>query len=148
MTLDQFVTKYQGRYLEYNNDIYKNQCLDLFWQYLKEVLGIDPRPYQGWGSAKNVYNNTYRIKDFNKNFTKVANGPNNIPKKGDAIFWGTYPGVTGWAGHVAIYLKGDLYIVYSFDENYPTGSRCAIVKHGYNKLFHGYRGVMGWFHKK
>lgn len=148
MTLDTFINKYQGKYVEFNHDIYRNQCMDLFWQYLVEVIGIEARPYQGWGTAKNVYRNAWQIPDFNKHFVKIDNGKTNVPVKGDIVFWGTYPGVTGWAGHVAIYLKGDLYFIYSFDQNYPTGKPCMIYKHGINKLLHGYRGVMGWFRPK
>lgn len=29
MTLNEFVNKYNGKYVEYNNDAYKFQCVDL-----------------------------------------------------------------------------------------------------------------------
>lgn len=148
MTFEDFYFKWNGKPLEFNHDGIENQCMDLFYQYLQDVIGIDPKPFQGWGSAKNCYNNFDNIKGASKIFTKIKNDPNNVPKRGDVVFWGTYPGVTGFAGHVGIFYQGDLYTVWSFDQNYPTGSPCAFVKHGTNKVFHGYRGVMGWLHKK
>jgi cell wall-associated NlpC family hydrolase len=115
--------------------------MDLFWAYLQEVLNIDPTPYRGWGSAKNCYNNFYRIKDASKYFNKIKNSPNNQPKKGDIVFWGTYPFVTGLAGHVAMYEGGNLYSLIGFEQNYPTKSPCRFVKHSY-------KGVMGWLSPK
>lgn len=148
ITFDAFIAKHKGYFREYNGDIYRHQCMDLFWLYLKEVLGIDPRPYQGWGTAKNCYNNFEKIKDSSKYFVKIQNTPNNTPQKGDIVFWGTYLGVTGFAGHVGVYSDGNLYTFISFDQNYPTGQPCKLVQHGSNKWFHGYRGVMGWLHPK
>lgn len=148
LSLEEFTAKYNGKYLEFNNDQYKNQCMDLFWAYLKEVLGIDPTPYRGWGTAKNCYNSFYKIKNAVNHFNRIPNTPNGVPKKGDIVFWGTYPSVTGFAGHVAIYVEGNVWIFVSFDQNYPTGAPCIFYKHGSNKVFHGYRGVMGWWSPK
>jgi hypothetical protein len=141
MTPDEFFNKYNGRYLEYNNDRYKFQCMDLFWQYLKEVLNLDTQPYQGWGTAKNCYNNFNNIKGASQFFTRISNGPVNYPTKGDTVFWGFYLGVTGLAGHVAICSGGNAKAFISFDQNYPTGSPCKFVNHSY-------RGVIGWLHPK
>jgi hypothetical protein len=141
MTFDTFCTKYNGKFLEYNNDQYLFQCMDLFWAYLTEVLGIDPSPYRGWGTAKNCYNNFINIKEASSNFTRIANGPTNAPVKGDIVFWGWYPLVTGWAGHVAICSGAGSMAFISFDQNYPTKSPCKYTNHSY-------KGVMGWLHKK
>lgn len=141
MTFDQFIEAHTNHFLEYNNDQYKFQCMDLFWVYLKEVLAIDPRPYQGWGTAKNCYNNTQNIKGFSSHFTLVQNTPTNIPHNGDIVFWKTYPFVTGLAGHVAIFKEGGVYSFLSFDQNYPTNSPCHLQPHSY-------RGVIGWFSPK
>lgn len=148
MTYTQFVYKYNEKFAEYNHDGYENQCMDLFFFYLKEVVGIDPKPYQGWGNPKNVWNNTSKIKDFDKNFIKIPNGPKDIPQKGDIMFYGTYLGVTGISGHVDIFDHGDLYTTVCFTQNYPTGSKCHFYQHGRNKILHGYRGVLGWFRPK
>lgn len=141
MTFDQFVTKYNGKYLEYNNDMYKFQCMDLFYQYLKEVLVLDTKPYQGWGTAKNCYLNFSNIKGASANFDLIKNSPTNSPLKGDIVFWGYYPFVTGLAGHVAMCSGAGLMNMITFDQNYPKGSFCRYVNHSY-------RGVMGWWHKK
>ena len=144
MTHDQFTKKYNGRFVEFNNDGNKNQCMDLMRQYVKEVYGIDPyKAIPAAPTAKACFNNF----KSNQYFTKILNTPNGIPKQGDIIFWGTYPTVTGLAGHVAIYDKGDVYTLISFDQNYPTGKPCLFVKHGSNKWLHGYRGVLGWLRK-
>ena len=141
VTLDQFINQWNGKYLEYNNDQYKYQCTDLFWQYLKDVLGIDPRPYQGWGSAINVWNNYLRITGAYNSFTRVQNGLYNAPSKGDIIFWGWYPFVTGTAGHVAICTGANPMQFISFDQNWGKPNFCRYVNHNY-------KGVKGWWVKK
>ena len=109
--------------------------------YIKEVHGYDPyKAVPAGANAKTIFQN---FKD-NRYYRKILNNPNNVPKQGDLVFWGYYPTVTTWAGHVAIFDKGDLYTIISFDQNYPTGRPCLLVKHGTSKLRHGYRGVMGW----
>jgi cell wall-associated NlpC family hydrolase len=144
ITFQEFVNRHNGKFEEYNNDKYKFQCMDLFWLYLKEVVGIDPKPYQGWGNPKNVWNNFLKITDASKNFEKIPNVWNDLncqSKRGDIIFWGFYPGVTGWNGHVAICSGAGAKTIISFDQNYPTGSFCKYVNHSY-------RGVLGWLRPK
>lgn len=141
ITLQEFFNKWLGKYWEFNNDIYKFQCMDIFWQYLQEVLGISAIPYQGWGTAKNCYLNFLNIKDASKNFELTANGATNFPLPGDIVFWGWYLGVTGSAGHVAICSSANANNLVTFDQNYPTGSACRFVTHSY-------KGVMGWWHPK
>jgi hypothetical protein len=137
---DSFIKKYAGKFLEFNGDQYKNQCMDLFWAYQKEVQGVNPTPFRGWGTAKNCYNNFHKIPGASKQYIKIANTPNNIPKKGDIPFWGTYPFVTGFAGHVAIYDEGGVMRFVTFDQNYPTYAPCRLTQHSY-------KGVMGWLRK-
>lgn len=144
MTHKQFVDKWNGRYVDFDGR-YGFQCMDLMRQYVKEVHGLPP--YAVIPSAPTAKQCFLNFKS-NAYYTKVLNGPNNVPKQGDLVFWGTYPFVSGWAGHVAIFDSGDLYTVVSFDQNYPVGSRCRLYKHGSSKILHGYRGVMGWLHKK
>lgn len=141
MTFFQFIQKWNNKYLEYNDPSNKNQCMDLFYAYVREVLEINPSMFFGQGSAKNCYNNFDRLPGASKLFTKIPNTPTNVPKQGDVIFWGFYPGVTGWAGHVAIFWDGNVKSLTSFDQNYPTYSACHLQPHSY-------RGVMGWLRKK
>ena len=133
-----FFNKYNGKYLDYDKH-YGSQCTDLMRQYVKEVDGFSPYvaiPTTGY--AKNIFKNFVP----NKYYEKILNKPNNIPRRGDIIFW------SGYYGHVAIIDRADLYIVYSFDQNYPYKSPCRFVKHGTGTLFHGYRGCLGWLRKK
>lgn len=144
MTHGQFISKYQGKYLDWDKK-FGFQCMDLMRQYVKEVYGLSP--YAVIPAAPTAKQCFLNFKD-NQYFKKVLNGPNNMPKQGDLVFWGTYPFVTGWAGHVAIFDKGDLYTIISFDQNYGVGTPCHLQKHGYNKILHGYRGVMGWLTRR
>jgi len=143
MNYKQFVDKYNGRYLDYDK-AYGYQCVDVMRAYVKEVYGLNPYvaiPTTGY--AKNIFNNF----KTNKYFKKILNTPNGMPKQGDIIFWGYYPALYGWSGHVGLYNGGDLYTIISFDQNYPTGRHCQFVKHGYNKWLHGYRGCLGWLRR-
>lgn len=137
LTLDQFITKYMGRYIDWDG-WYGAQCVDLMRFYQRDVLGVTPQSIPAAGSAKQIFQN---FPYNNATFAKIDNTPTNIPQKGDIIFWGTYLGVTGWAGHVAVYTGGDLYNIISFDQNWPTGTSCHLQKHSY-------KGVLGWLHKK
>lgn len=144
MTYQDFIWKWNGKYVDYDGAL-GNQCVDLMRQYCKDVFKVDgyvaipPR-----GTAKSIFAN---FKD-NQYFKKVLNGPNNTPKKGDIVFWGTYPMITGWAGHVAIVDNADLYSLIVFQQNYPTGAPCQFKKFGTSKILHGYRGVLGWLSPK
>lgn len=144
MTHGQFITANMGRYVDYDKR-YGNQCVDLMRQYIKDVEGIDPyQAVPAGATAKTIFQNF----SGNKYYQKILNSPSNVPKKGDLVFWGYYPSVTGWAGHVGVFDSGDLYSVVVFNQNYPTGSSCQLRKFGTSKLFHGYRGVMGWLRRK
>lgn len=136
MTLDQFIAKYNGKYIDFDGH-YGPQCVDLMRQYVKEVYGLNPYVIPAAGSAKQIYLN-FKNNEF---FHKVPNTITGVPNKGDIVFWGWYPFVTGWAGHVSIFSAGDAKKFISFDQNYPTGSFCRY----YN---HDYRGVMGWLQRK
>lgn len=137
MTQDQFQNKHIGRYLDYDGS-YGSQCVDLMRAFTKEVCGFLPYvaiPTTGY--AKNIYKNFVS----NKYFQKIPNTPSGIPKRGDIIFWGTYPFVTGIAGHVGIVESATLYEFVVFNQNYPTGMPCTFRRFSY-------KGVLGWLHKK
>lgn len=134
MTLDSFVSKWNGKFIDFDGN-YGPQCVDLMRQYIKECLGKDPYSIPRANYAKNIF---YNFKS-NKDFQKILNTPNGVPQKGDIIFWKTYFGVTGIAGHVAIFSGGNVYKFISFDQNYPSGSPCRYFNHSY-------KGVVGWLH--
>lgn len=135
MTLQEFINKWNGRFCEYNGDAFKFQCVDLVRQYIADVLKYPQSSMPPANYAKNIFKNFVP----NKYFSKVINTPTNSPMVGDIIFWGTYPFVTGIAGHVAICTGSNTYKLISFSQNYPTGSPCRY--YNYN-----YRGVLGWLH--
>lgn len=140
MNYTSFINKWNGKYVDYDG-MYNAQCTDLMRQYCKDVFNVNGYvaiPSRGY--AKDIFKN---FKD-NQYFKKVLNGPLNTPKKGDIIFWGTYPTITGIAGHVAIVDSADLYSIIVFHQNYPTNSPCTFKKFGTSKIFHGYRGILGW----
>jgi hypothetical protein len=118
MSIGQFVKKYNGKYLEYNNDAYKNQCKDLFSAYNKEVVGNDKYIY---GDAKDLLNNA--PKEY---YDKAG-----TPQKGDAVIWGT--GI-GKYGHVAIFIEGNKNGFTSFDQNFPIDSPCHLQNHNYKNI--------------
>jgi hypothetical protein len=136
MTLDQFIAKYSGKYIDYDGK-YGFQCTDLMRQYLKEVCGFSP--YIAVPSvtyAKEIY-----AKAKPTFFEKIPNGEKNFPEKGDIVVWKFYPGVTGWPGHVAVNITGAPMNLISFDQNWKTGTPC-------HRQLHNYKGVIGWLKPK
>lgn len=133
MTYNDFIWKWNGRYVDYDGS-YGAQCVDLIRQYCKDVLGVNAyTAIPQRGNAKDIFRN---FKD-NKYLKKVLNTPTGLPKKGDIIFWTTFPFLYGIPGHVAIYDSGDLMNILSFDQNYGTPKTCRFVKHSY-------KGCLGW----
>ena len=131
MYLEDFLKKYNGKKIDYDG-YYSAQCVDLFRQFNKEVLGIaQPRGVNG---AKDFWNNYSNDANLYNNFDKIANTPSFVPQFGDVAIWGN-----GSYGHIAICTgKGDVNKFESFDQNYPTGSACHYVTHNYS----GFLGVL------
>jgi hypothetical protein len=137
MTLDDYIKKYNGKYIEYSDPSNRFQCVDNMRQYVQDVLGLPQSALPGALYAKSVFTN------YNGSaFKKIFNRPDNWPNDGDIVFWGYYPFVTGWAGHVGINVGNgaNLNNFISFDQNYPTGSAC-------HRQVHNYKGVLGWLRK-
>ena len=133
MTLDKFIEKYNGKFVDWDGK-HSYQCMDLMRYYVSEVLKFSPYDViSASPSAKQCFQNF----KSNKYFVKVINTPTGVPKKGDIVFWGTYPFVTGLAGHMAIFCDGNASCFISFDQNYPNNQPCKYVNHSY-------RGVLGW----
>jgi hypothetical protein len=138
LTLDQFITKNLNKFVNYDK-AYGYQCTDCMREYIIECMGINP--YSAIPATNYAKNMFYNYPTISKFFTKVKNTPTGIPPKGAIIFWGTYPFVTGFAGHVAIVTSSNINNFISFDQNYPKNSPCKLVKHSY-------KGVLGWLVKK
>jgi len=131
MTFDEFITKYNGKGIDFDG-WFGDQCVDLMNQYVLEVLGVaNPSSVLPGDTAYHIYQNA---KD--PRFTKVPNTPTGVPQKGDIVFWDT---TLGPAGHVAVFITGDTTNFTSFDQNFPTGSLCHSQNHSYNS-------VAGWLH--
>jgi len=132
MTHQEFVTKYNWRAIDYDG-AYGPQCVDLFRQYLKEVLNVSQPP--SVGGAKDLWNN-YDPRYFDR----INNGPLDIPKKGDIPIWDARAG--GGHGHVAIVETANLFSFTSFDQNWPVGTYCHFQGHNY------FGGLVGWLRAK
>ena len=125
MTVQEYFDKYNGKGIDFDN-FYGFQCMDVYQQYNKEVVGANTIAV---GMAADVWNNY--PKDF---YTRIANTPTGVPLKGDVVIWNkSLNGV----GHIAIFKEGDVNTFTSMDQNWPTGSKCHFQSHNYNF-------VIGW----
>ncbi len=131
MNLQQFIDKWLGKMADYDG-YYGGQCVDLYRFYVKEVLGYLQSPGVGgateiWDSASPEY------------YEFIKNDPLAVPEHGDIIIWDRRVG--GGFGHVSIFIDGDVGGFDSFDQNWPTLSKCTITSHDY-------RAVIGWLRPK
>lgn len=132
-----FINKWNGRGIDFDG-FYGDQCMDLMHQYIVEVLGYSDGRILAAPTAKDVYLNFNNM--FGKEyFTKIDNTPTGVPQKGDIVFWNASPGNT--AGHVAIFKDGNVTTFNSFDQNFPTGSKCHVQSHNYNYVLGWLRGT-------
>lgn len=130
MTLQSFITKYNGKKVEYHS--YSSgalyQCVDSANAYITEVLGL---PAIIGTNAQDFP--TKR----GQNYDWILNTPTGVPSPGDLMIFKSPDGV----GHISIFVEGDANSFKSFDQNYPTGSPSKIVTHNYNN-------VIGWMHPR
>lgn len=139
MTLQDFVSRWKGKYLDFDGFPPSNpyQCVDLARQYWKDVCKIaQPRSVKG---ASDFWTNYPTDPNLNQNFDRIDNAPNNHPNAGDVIIWSNKAG--GGFGHIAICLSANASSFTSFDQNYPTGAPCGEYSHNYTH-------VLGWFSRK
>jgi hypothetical protein len=127
ITLQQFLTRYNGKYIEVaGTPNALNQCVDLANAYIRDVLDL---PIIEWTNAIDFPG---RAGD---KYLWIPNTPTNVPQEGDIIVWGNSP------GHIAIFLEGNVNTFKSFDQNYPLGSPAHIQGHTY-------ANVIGWLRAK
>lgn len=126
MTLNEFVQKYENKFVDWDSH-FGSQCVDLFRQYVNDVLVIPQPP--GVSGANELF--TVAQDKYWEKLTKN-------PRPGDVVIWGT--GIGPW-GHVAIYLNGDENNLTSFDQNFPVGTPC-------HKQNHNYKNILGYLRKK
>lgn len=129
MNLDEFIKKYDGKYVEYHSygEGAKFQCVDLSNQYIVEVL--NKQAIIGT-NAQDVPSKVSK-----QDYDYILNTPTGVPLKGDIIVFKSADNV----GHISIFVEGTATKFTSFDQNYPTGSPCKLVGHYYTN-------VLGWLH--
>lgn len=100
MTLEEFVKKYNGKKVDYDN-AYGAQCVDLFRQYAKEALGIKEHtgPCATSGGAKDLFLD-YNKMPIEKKYFIRSTQKNWRP--GDVLIWDATE--KNKYGHVAIFL--------------------------------------------
>jgi hypothetical protein len=130
MTLQEFFDKYNGKGIDFDG-AYGFQCMDVYRQYTKEV--VEGKQSPGVEGAKDVWD-TY----LTEVYTRTKNTPDNFPKPGDVVIWGTQ---LGPYGHIAICSSADANNLTCFGQNFPLGSVCHFQKHTYF-------GVLGWLRPK
>lgn len=132
MTIDQFITTYDGTYLDFDHQ-FGNQCVDLVATYCVQVLGHEPY----YANAADWWYN-YDNKNW---YTKIPNSPAAVPQKGDIVIWDHSSPGSGGAGHIDVWLSGDINGFIGFDQNWPVGSVCHRQGHNYNY-------IVGWLRPK
>lgn len=132
ITLSEFVIKWLGKKADWDGH-YDGQCVDLFRYYVDEVLGF-PQP-KGVGGAKDFWLNYDTDPNLKNYYEKITNTPTGVPTAGDVMIWNSKAG--GGFGHVSIFLEGNASKFTSFDQNFPTLSKCT-------KTVHDYTNVYGW----
>lgn len=126
MQLDNFIKKYQGQRVDFDGK-WHGECVDLYRQYVKEVLKIPQSPPVI--GAKDIWD-----KYLPEHYTKVPKSPTGVPPKGSIVIWSIK---YGEFGHVAISMGGDTNSFNAFSQNDPVGSKCVIRSYKYTH-------VLGW----
>lgn len=138
MTLQSFKDTYLGKQVEfhsYGSGSYA-QCVDLVNLYINTVLDNNTKDYtEIIGTNAKDFNTRYDPEDFDF----IANTPLGVPQEGDIIVWNGKVG--GGAGHVAIFLEGDVNSFKSLDQNWSQKERVTLETHNYTN-------VSGWLRAK
>ena len=124
MTLEEFVKVYNGRKIDYDG-VYGPQCVDLFRQYVWDVLGIKEHTGScaSSGGAKDLFldydkmpiEKKYFIRSKQKNWVQ-----------GDVLIWDKTD--KNQFGHIAIYLGkiNNTFIVFEQDGFLKDGAKINI----------------------
>jgi hypothetical protein len=126
MTFDQFLNKWDKKPIN-PDGIYGQQCVDVIKQYFVDCIGIPA-----------IRNNgvDYWTNYPKSHFTRIANTPSFVPKKGDIMVWSTS---VGKYGHVAIVINANVNTFTSFDQNWPFDDGKGVA----HFQPHNYKGVFG-----
>lgn len=129
MTMDNWVKKFIGKGLDYDN-AYGIQCVDLVKHFVANVLGVTP---QSIGNAIEYYNKRHTSDYLTHNFKWIGNTAEFVPQKGDVCVFTSKSGL----GHVSIASgEGNEKYFYSYDQNYPSSKHEPMtkIKHGYSSF--------------
>ena len=126
MTAKQFLDANVGKYYDYDG-VYGMQCVDIIKKYFVDVIGI--------GAIRNNAID-YWTNYPSAHFTRIANTPSFLPKRGDIMIWGKGVGVYG---HIAIIHDANLSTFTSLDANWPYSNGTTPAKF----IHHNYGSVLG-----
>lgn len=131
MTIGDLINQFNGRSLTVTGPD-AGQCTAVAHKW-EQFVGA-PIVY---GNAIDTYANA------GLDYVKIPNTPAGVPQAGDIVVWGQNSKIgTSSVGHTAVATgEGNTSYFVSFDQNWPTGSPCKIVRHTYD-------GVIGWFRPK
>lgn len=133
MTTQDFIQKYDGKYVEKYDSTNLNQCVDLIVAYVQEVMQKPELIPMGVGNASQLWTKDTTITPHT---VKIANTPDAIPHEGDIVVWSS--SYNGGAGHVGIATGwGGLSQFECFEQNDPLKSPAHKKKYSYSS-------VLGW----
>ena len=131
ITFKDFLDEFNNQSVDYDG-VYGSQCFDLIQEWNVDWLN---NPFIPGAYAYQIYNNYNPQK-----YTRIANGPNDVPKEGDIVVWSWYYNYAG--GHTGIATgKGDVWSFECFEQNDPTGTVSHLKTYKYDY-------VLGWIRAK
>lgn len=137
MYLKEFFASLSGKYTDVDgagSKTNKNQCVDVVKAYCNKVFGVPVSKMNGYGDAWQYYDNFSSKDAITPYFTRIVYSKGMRPRAGDIVVWEKSINSL-MAGHIAVASgESDVSSFVSFDQNWPSGSPCGFVKHGYNKV--------------
>lgn len=126
--LEQFVSYFNGQYVEVSYRPAQYQCMDL--AYIWTALLGAPKASIQQSSANKVWDNASDL--TREYFDLIPNTPDAIPQDGDIVVWNTK---YGQYGHIGIALSGGTkYRFRVFEQNNPIGTNAHIQERGYTNI--------------
>ena len=136
MTLEQFVEKYNGKKIDYD-ERYGAQCVDVFRQYCKDVLAI---PHTGGVvGAADLFTKYDAMPLEQKYFERIPYKAGMQPKAGDVVIFGSTK--TNSYGHVAIVLGASTKEIAVFEQD-------GFKQDGAHVASWSYARVLGFLRKR